>query len=135
MWYCTFCLSFLSIQYVSHYVCVCVRVCPCHMWLQLSLNTVHQAEGHESLTYSTHLSSTVYIFNTGSRVTVFLRLLFISCVLWLIAEEKRRSVADFRDSEFLFGREKSSVSVKAMSALYQSKAAAVETSGNQKQVG
>ncbi|KAG5268564.1 hypothetical protein AALO_G00213950 [Alosa alosa] len=39
-------------------------------------------------------------------------------------KEKRRSLADF-------GWEKSSISVKAISALFQSKAAAVETSGNQ----
>ncbi|XP_076147262.1 uncharacterized protein LOC143131495 [Alosa pseudoharengus] len=42
----------------------------------------------------------------------------------LCSEEKRRSLADF-------GWEKSSISVKAISALFQSKAAAVETSGNQ----
>ena len=57
-------------------------------------------------------------------------------VLWVIAEEKRRSTADFRDSDFVYRQEKSTISVKAMSALFQSKVETAETSGNLlKQVG
>ncbi|TRY85536.1 hypothetical protein DNTS_033068 [Danionella cerebrum] len=44
-------------------------------------------------------------------------------------EDKRRSVADFRDSSALFGPEKPSISVKALSALYLSKVAAAEPAG------
>ena len=39
------------------------------------------------------------------------------------ADEKRRSIADFRDSSFIQTKEKLCVSVKAMSALYLSKVA------------
>ncbi|XP_040922243.1 LIM domain-containing protein [Toxotes jaculatrix] len=42
------------------------------------------------------------------------------------ADEKRRSIADFRDSSFLQTKEKLCVSVKAMSALYLSKVATPE---------
>ncbi|XP_056220842.1 LIM domain-containing protein isoform X1 [Seriola aureovittata] len=42
------------------------------------------------------------------------------------ADEKRRSIADFRDSSFVQTKEKLCVSVKAMSALYLSKAAPQE---------
>ncbi|XP_051796417.1 LIM domain-containing protein [Acanthochromis polyacanthus] len=42
-------------------------------------------------------------------------------------EEKRRSAADFRDSSFIQTKEKLSVSVKAMSALYLSKVAPKES--------
>ncbi|XP_051538817.1 LIM domain and actin-binding protein 1-like [Myxocyprinus asiaticus] len=45
-------------------------------------------------------------------------------------EDKRRSVADFRDSSALYGQEKPSISVKALSALYLSKVAAAEPAGN-----
>lgn len=45
-------------------------------------------------------------------------------------EDKRKSVADFRDSSALHGREISSISVKALSALYLSKVAAAEPVGN-----
>ncbi|XP_052451688.1 LIM domain and actin-binding protein 1-like [Carassius gibelio] len=45
-------------------------------------------------------------------------------------EDKRRSVADFRDNSALNGLEKPSISVKALSALYLSKVAAAEPAGN-----
>uniref|UniRef100_A0A671NP02 Xin actin-binding repeat-containing protein 1-like n=1 Tax=Sinocyclocheilus anshuiensis TaxID=1608454 RepID=A0A671NP02_9TELE len=45
-------------------------------------------------------------------------------------EDKRRSVADFRDNSALYELEKPSVSVKALSALYLSKVAAAEPAGN-----
>uniref|UniRef100_A0A672PB95 LIM domain containing 2 n=1 Tax=Sinocyclocheilus grahami TaxID=75366 RepID=A0A672PB95_SINGR len=45
-------------------------------------------------------------------------------------EDKRRSVADFRDNLTLSGLEKPSISVKALSALYLSKVAAAEPAGN-----
>lgn len=45
-------------------------------------------------------------------------------------ENKRRTVGDFRDSSDLYGREISSISVKALSALYLSKVAAAESAGN-----
>ncbi|XP_067233419.1 LIM domain-containing protein isoform X3 [Chanodichthys erythropterus] len=45
-------------------------------------------------------------------------------------EDKRRSVADFRDNSALHGQEKPSISVKALSALYLSKVAAAEPAGN-----
>ncbi|KAI7792772.1 putative xin actin-binding repeat-containing protein 1-like [Triplophysa rosa] len=45
-------------------------------------------------------------------------------------EDKRRSVADFRDSSALHGREITSISVKTLSALYLSKVAAAEPAGN-----
>ncbi|XP_047664616.1 LIM domain-containing protein isoform X1 [Tachysurus fulvidraco] len=46
------------------------------------------------------------------------------------SEDKRKSVADFRDSSALYGREKSPISVKAISELYLSKVAAAESTGN-----
>lgn len=45
-------------------------------------------------------------------------------------EDKRRSVADFRDNLALYAPEKPSISVKALSALYLSKVAAAEPAGN-----
>ncbi|XP_067291703.1 LIM domain-containing protein isoform X4 [Pseudorasbora parva] len=45
-------------------------------------------------------------------------------------EDKRRSVADFRDNSALYGPENPSISVKALSALYLSKVAAAEPAGN-----
>ncbi|XDV47424.1 hypothetical protein PO909_017055 [Leuciscus waleckii] len=45
-------------------------------------------------------------------------------------EDKRRSVADFRDNSALYELEKPSISVKALSALYLSKVAAAEPAGN-----
>ncbi|TSK98402.1 Xin actin-binding repeat-containing protein 1 [Bagarius yarrelli] len=45
-------------------------------------------------------------------------------------EDKRKSIADFRDSATLYGREKIPISVKAISALYLSKVAAAEPTGN-----
>ncbi|XP_052398811.1 LIM domain and actin-binding protein 1 isoform X3 [Carassius gibelio] len=45
-------------------------------------------------------------------------------------EDKRRSVADFRDSSALYELEKPSISVKALSALYLSKVAAAKPAGN-----
>lgn len=45
-------------------------------------------------------------------------------------EDKRRSVADFRDNSALNGLEKPSISVKTLSALYLSKVAAAEPAGN-----
>ncbi|KTF78972.1 hypothetical protein cypCar_00018509 [Cyprinus carpio] len=45
-------------------------------------------------------------------------------------EDKRRSVADFRENSPLNGLEKPSISVKALSALYLSKVAAAEPAGN-----
>ncbi|XP_056306305.1 LIM domain-containing protein isoform X2 [Danio aesculapii] len=45
-------------------------------------------------------------------------------------EDKRRSVADFRDNSALYAPEKPSISVKALSALYLSKVAAAEPAGN-----
>uniref|UniRef100_A0AAQ5ZCT0 Xin actin-binding repeat-containing protein 1-like n=4 Tax=Amphiprion ocellaris TaxID=80972 RepID=A0AAQ5ZCT0_AMPOC len=48
-------------------------------------------------------------------------------------EEKRRSVADFRDSSFIQTKEKLSVSVKAMSALYLSKVAPKESTHSSEQ--
>ncbi|XP_056593601.1 LIM domain-containing protein [Triplophysa dalaica] len=45
-------------------------------------------------------------------------------------EDKRRSVADFRDSSALHGREITSISVKTLSALYLSRVAAAEPAGN-----
>ncbi|XP_051266527.1 LIM domain-containing protein isoform X4 [Dicentrarchus labrax] len=44
-------------------------------------------------------------------------------------DEKRRSIADFRDSSFIQTKETLCVSVKAMSALYQSKVAPQESTG------
>lgn len=41
----------------------------------------------------------------------------------IFADEKRKSIADFRDSSFNQSKEKVSVSVKAISALYLSKVA------------
>ncbi|KAK3541026.1 hypothetical protein QTP86_012187 [Hemibagrus guttatus] len=46
------------------------------------------------------------------------------------SEDKRKSVADFRDSSTLDGREKFPISVKAISELYLSKVAAAEPTGN-----
>ncbi|XP_047664618.1 LIM domain-containing protein isoform X2 [Tachysurus fulvidraco] len=46
------------------------------------------------------------------------------------SKDKRKSVADFRDSSALYGREKSPISVKAISELYLSKVAAAESTGN-----
>ncbi|KAM4605928.1 xin actin-binding repeat-containing protein 1 [Polymixia lowei] len=45
-------------------------------------------------------------------------------------DDKRRTIADFRDSSFIQAKEKSLVSVKAMSALYLSKVAAAEPIGS-----
>lgn len=50
--------------------------------------------------------------------------------LCCIVEDKRKSVADFRDSSALYGREKFPISVKAISELYLSKVAAAEPTGN-----
>ncbi|KAI2649021.1 Xin actin-binding repeat-containing protein 1 [Labeo rohita] len=47
-----------------------------------------------------------------------------------LEEDKRRSVADFRDNSALNELEKPSISVKALSALYLSKVAAAEPAGN-----
>uniref|UniRef100_UPI003AAE3B8F uncharacterized protein n=1 Tax=Centroberyx gerrardi TaxID=166262 RepID=UPI003AAE3B8F len=46
------------------------------------------------------------------------------------ADDKRRSIADFRDSSFIQAKEKLPVSVKAMSALYLSKVAPAEPTGS-----
>lgn len=46
------------------------------------------------------------------------------------ADEKRRSAADFRDSSFVQTTEKLSVSVKAISALYLSKAGTKESANS-----
>ncbi|XP_012773437.2 uncharacterized protein LOC101477440 isoform X4 [Maylandia zebra] len=46
------------------------------------------------------------------------------------ADEKRRSAADFRDSSFVQTKEKLSVSVKAISALYLSKAGTKESANS-----
>ncbi|XP_053530858.1 LIM domain-containing protein isoform X6 [Ictalurus punctatus] len=45
-------------------------------------------------------------------------------------DDKRESIADFRDSSALYGREKFPISVKAISALYLSKVAAADPTGN-----
>ncbi|XP_073686901.1 uncharacterized protein [Garra rufa] len=45
-------------------------------------------------------------------------------------EDKRRSVADFRENSAPYGLEKPSISVRALSALYLSKVAAAEPAGN-----
>ncbi|XP_071383686.1 F-actin-monooxygenase mical2b [Centroberyx affinis] len=45
-------------------------------------------------------------------------------------DDKRRSIADFRDSSFIQAKEKLPVSVKAMSALYLSKVAPAEPTGS-----
>uniref|UniRef100_A0A9J8CVW8 LIM zinc-binding domain-containing protein n=1 Tax=Cyprinus carpio carpio TaxID=630221 RepID=A0A9J8CVW8_CYPCA len=47
-----------------------------------------------------------------------------------VLNDKRRSVADFRDNSALYELEKPSISVKALSALYLSKVAAAEPAGN-----
>lgn len=44
-------------------------------------------------------------------------------------EDKRKSIADFRDSSTVHGREKFPISVKAISALYLSKVAAADQTG------
>ncbi|KAB5533194.1 hypothetical protein PHYPO_G00129030 [Pangasianodon hypophthalmus] len=45
-------------------------------------------------------------------------------------DDKRKSIADFRDNSTLYGREKFPISVKAISALYLSKVAAADPTGN-----
>lgn len=55
--------------------------------------------------------------------------MFYSC-LCCTTEDKRKSIADFRDSATLYGREKFPISVKAISALYLSKVAAADPTGN-----
>jgi len=49
------------------------------------------------------------------------------CVCVVSADEKRRTVADFRESSFIQTKETLSVSVKAISALYLSKVAKKES--------
>lgn len=45
-------------------------------------------------------------------------------------DDKRKTIADFRDSSTVHGQEKFPVSVKAISALYLSKVAAADPRGN-----
>lgn len=54
----------------------------------------------------------------------------IVILIFAVTEDKRRSVADFRDNSALYELEKPSISVKALSALYLSKVAAAEPAGN-----
>lgn len=78
------------------------------------------------LCHSLILETRIQSFFLSFKVTKTQPWFWCCCV----TEDKRRSVADFRDSSALHGREISSISVKALSALYLSKVAAAEPAGN-----